>query len=236
MALMPDVFAIEMEGAGAATVVRRLQSEGRAIGFFMIRGISDAPRTPSATGADEARGTQERDAWKIYAASAAASLFESLLRRPGAPPGLAREGDRSVAPRQGSSHRPDGAAAEASDVLRRQASLSTTDLAIEALRIARSVNHTAREWLAEELADHPYNGRYDNLPPYRTINIHVSKDPKQMLIQTWGNLERALVVAAGYFRNDQSIYPDSLREAERVMSPAPQKFLSYIDNGDDEIS
>jgi nucleoside phosphorylase len=81
---LPDIFAVEMEAAGATITIDRLRNEGRAIGFFMVRGISDAPRAPGVD-ADAPRETKERDDWKPYAAAAAAAFLEALLSLPGAP-------------------------------------------------------------------------------------------------------------------------------------------------------
>lgn len=90
---MPDLYAIEMEGAGAATAIETLTS-GPRIGFLMIRGISDVPRAAGAAPSleNELRGTTERDSWKRYAAAAAAAVIEELLSRPGTPPPIAAVG------------------------------------------------------------------------------------------------------------------------------------------------
>jgi hypothetical protein len=41
--------------------------QAKALGFMMVRGISDMPGTTGS-------GTQERDAWKAYASALAASF------------------------------------------------------------------------------------------------------------------------------------------------------------------
>lgn len=88
-AKLPDLYAVEMEGAGAGTAVEHARTE-RLVGFFMIRGISDVPRDGAEQG-EQPRGTAQRDAWKRYAAAAAAAFLEHLLTRPGAPPPLDEE-------------------------------------------------------------------------------------------------------------------------------------------------
>lgn len=81
---LPELYAIEMEGAGVGTAVRNLALELQ-IGFLMIRGISDVPR--SALSGDELRGTGQRDSWKPYASAAAAAVTQQLLSSLGVPIG-----------------------------------------------------------------------------------------------------------------------------------------------------
>ena len=84
----PKLQAVEMEGVGAATAIEQAQSSGATVGFLMIRGVSDIPR--SKTGV-EARGTEERDSWKVYAANTAAAFTVSFIanRLPVSPSGSA---------------------------------------------------------------------------------------------------------------------------------------------------
>src|SRR5207247_9670933 len=71
---IPELHAVEMEGSGAGSVIR-LEQSTRAVGFLMIRGISDEPGTATApSGSSEQRGQ-----WKKYAVSAAAAFTEALL-------------------------------------------------------------------------------------------------------------------------------------------------------------
>lgn len=234
---LPDIYAIEMEGTGAATVVNRLQAEGMAVSFFMIRGISDTPRQ-SGEPTDGPRGREERDSWKPYAAAAAAALFEQLLRRPGAPlPRKGSNGPRTSAPQGIDQPSP---AMAASNILHRQSSLSTTALTIEALRIAQSVQHEAKIWLAEELKEHAYKGREDLLPPYRKIRSYASRISRPALIQYWGNLEQALIRSPEYFLETELIYPDSISEAERTIGELKPlagqivPFLTFDPKGDED--
>ncbi|WP_028067179.1 TIR domain-containing protein [Solirubrobacter soli] len=79
----PKLIAVEMESAGAGLAVRDAVAGGRAVGFAMIRGISDVPRPPAPNA--EARGpisqqTRERDTWKAYAADAAATFATAMVR------------------------------------------------------------------------------------------------------------------------------------------------------------
>ncbi len=67
----PKLQAVEMEGAGACATIEEAAATGLAVGFLMIRGISDMPRPDTRT---EVRGTAERNAWKNYAAEAAAAF------------------------------------------------------------------------------------------------------------------------------------------------------------------
>jgi nucleoside phosphorylase len=87
----PKLQAIEMEGAGAASAIQAAREEARVVGFLMIRGISDMPRsgaakvsrvTKKATGPSEGANEQskQRDLWKDYAADTAASVAIQLLR------------------------------------------------------------------------------------------------------------------------------------------------------------
>lgn len=68
----PKLLAVEMEGAGAAIAIETALAKGRQVGFAMVRAISDMPGTGV--------GTAERDAWKPYAAEAAARFLIALLR------------------------------------------------------------------------------------------------------------------------------------------------------------
>ncbi|CAG0935554.1 hypothetical protein TFLX_04395 [Thermoflexales bacterium] len=72
----PKLSAVEMEGAGVGAAIEQAQSYGSSIGFLMIRGISDLPRSLATT---EQRGTQERDSWKDYAAATAAAFTISFV-------------------------------------------------------------------------------------------------------------------------------------------------------------
>ncbi len=78
----PDLQAVEMEAAGAATAIRNAQQEGRAVGFMMVRGVSDMPSDGSdASGS----GTQERDDWKPFASTVAAHFVISWIASPAWP-------------------------------------------------------------------------------------------------------------------------------------------------------
>jgi nucleoside phosphorylase len=72
----PKLLAVEMEGAGAASAIEQARSRGLLIRFLMIRGISDMP---TANTGNLNRGTRERDAWKTYAANAAAAFTLSFI-------------------------------------------------------------------------------------------------------------------------------------------------------------
>ncbi len=74
----PKLIAVEMEGAGAGNAIEHSQALGRPVSYMMIRGISDLPRSSGAE-EDGARGAEERDAWKAYAADTAASFVISLI-------------------------------------------------------------------------------------------------------------------------------------------------------------
>lgn len=67
----PKIKAVEMEGAGVGLAIEHAHAKGVKIGFMMIRGISDLPRSQE----DEVDGgSEERDKWKRYAAETAASF------------------------------------------------------------------------------------------------------------------------------------------------------------------
>ncbi len=72
----PKLHAIEMEGAGAGLAIEQAKAHGQAVGFLMIRGLSDMPRPPAE---GETQGTEERDAWKLCAAEAAAAFTIALI-------------------------------------------------------------------------------------------------------------------------------------------------------------
>lgn len=79
----PKTKAVEMEGAGVAAAINQARDAGKVIGFLMIRGISDIPRSPQAISSPHPsegnRGTQERDNWKPYAAEVAAAVTVGLI-------------------------------------------------------------------------------------------------------------------------------------------------------------
>ena len=78
----PQIIAVEMEGAGAAKAIHTAQSSGAVVGFGMIRGISDLPRTGVVEADKSNRLSQahQRDRWKRFAARAAARFACSLIR------------------------------------------------------------------------------------------------------------------------------------------------------------
>lgn len=72
-AISGGVDAVEMEGTGAGNAIERLRSSSnRAIGFLMIRGISDEPDNTE-------RGSAAREIWRSYAAEAAAAFAYALI-------------------------------------------------------------------------------------------------------------------------------------------------------------
>jgi nucleoside phosphorylase len=72
----PEIQAVEMEAAGAGAAIQNAHEEGRAVGFMMVRGISDMPTDGSSpTGS----GTNERDGWKPYACAIAAHFITSWI-------------------------------------------------------------------------------------------------------------------------------------------------------------
>lgn len=77
----PKIIAVEMEGAGSAAAIKSIVEEGRAIGFTMIRGISDLPKGANpTTESTHPTQTDERDAWKQYASESAACFATHLIR------------------------------------------------------------------------------------------------------------------------------------------------------------
>lgn len=94
LAARPELLAVEMEAAGACAAIQQAYEEGRAVGFIMVRGISDMPkghvsfikepvkaisswlqRTASSAGA----GTKYRDNWKLYASAISAHFIVSWI-------------------------------------------------------------------------------------------------------------------------------------------------------------
>ena len=67
----PKLKAVEKEGAGVEAAIQQIQAAGKAVGFMMIRGISDLPRLSNN---DPTAGAVESDRWKPYAAKAAAAF------------------------------------------------------------------------------------------------------------------------------------------------------------------
>jgi nucleoside phosphorylase len=81
LAAFPRLMAIEMEGAGAAAAIQDVREAGKTVGFAMIRGISDMPRTAeSSSDIPLAEQTKERDTWKQFASEAAAAFAVHLIR------------------------------------------------------------------------------------------------------------------------------------------------------------
>ena len=79
----PNVLAIEMEGAGAATAVQDVRDMQRGAIFGMIRGISDLPHHGGGgVGGQHGKSAQSetRDSWKIPASTAAAAAAIQLIR------------------------------------------------------------------------------------------------------------------------------------------------------------
>ena len=79
-----EIHAVEMEGSGLGSAVHFEQSRG-ALGFLMVRGISDEPHTSTALptpviAPEVPGGTLQRETWKNYASHAAAAFVESLLQ------------------------------------------------------------------------------------------------------------------------------------------------------------
>jgi nucleoside phosphorylase len=69
----PEIHAVEMEGVGAGASARLAQSE-RAVGFLMIRGISDEPGSVGV-------GKEQRSQWKKYAVATAAAFTRTLIEQ-----------------------------------------------------------------------------------------------------------------------------------------------------------
>jgi nucleoside phosphorylase/tetratricopeptide (TPR) repeat protein/transcription elongation GreA/GreB family factor len=73
----PRLLAVEMEGAGAAAAIETAKGAKQNVGFLMVRGISDMPKTgedalPTAVPAEGNK--LERDKWKKSAATTAANF------------------------------------------------------------------------------------------------------------------------------------------------------------------
>ena len=79
----PELVAVEMEGIGAAEVIKDARERGHVVNFGMVRGVSDKPngRRAKQTGRPGSGGTRERDRWKVAAADAAAALTVQMIRR-----------------------------------------------------------------------------------------------------------------------------------------------------------
>jgi nucleoside phosphorylase len=69
----PEIHAVEMEGVGAGASARLAQAE-RAVGFLMIRGISDEPGVGGV-------GKEQRSQWKRYAVASAAAFTQTLIEQ-----------------------------------------------------------------------------------------------------------------------------------------------------------
>lgn len=77
----PKLQAVEMEGAGACAAIKNAQDKGRRVGFLMIRGISDMPpELNAASESEEESQTSERDSWKVYASTSAATFAIEFVR------------------------------------------------------------------------------------------------------------------------------------------------------------
>ncbi|MEW5849138.1 MAG: hypothetical protein AB2A00_09995 [Myxococcota bacterium] len=83
----PKLRAVEMEGAGAAAAIESVTSSGTAIGFIMVRGVSDVPRHVPwnvrvrnwFAGVSAAPQTVQRDEWKQHACATAAAFAVALI-------------------------------------------------------------------------------------------------------------------------------------------------------------
>lgn len=84
LASWPKLIAVEMEGAGAVSTINEAVSGGGMVGFLMIRGISDMPKTGTSEQSapvTASGNTGERDTWKKYAAAVAASFTVHWMKR-----------------------------------------------------------------------------------------------------------------------------------------------------------
>lgn len=80
----PRLVAVEMEGAGAAHAIQKITEAGNAVGFVMIRGISDMPQDTSRSASGEQHrpsdtSLAERDDWTPFAAAAAAAFAVGFI-------------------------------------------------------------------------------------------------------------------------------------------------------------
>lgn len=82
----PDIHAVEMEAAGACFAIKQAHAEGRAVGFAMVRGISDLPRSErlldrvlALLGSPPPSQSNQRDAWKVYASEVAGHFVVSWI-------------------------------------------------------------------------------------------------------------------------------------------------------------
>lgn len=96
----PKLQAVEMEGGGALATIMEVNSEGRSVGFIMIRGISDMPpiEAQDANAQTPEQQSKERDTWKHIAAESAAAFTIHFIRKgwPQAP----AEADTNEQPKQ----------------------------------------------------------------------------------------------------------------------------------------
>ena len=77
----PKIQAVEMEGVGVGEAIEHARMKGHDIGFMMIRGISDLPRTPNdELESDIQRGSEERDNWKLFASAGAAAFTFTMIQ------------------------------------------------------------------------------------------------------------------------------------------------------------
>lgn len=80
----PKLLAVEMEGAGAAAAIEAMRAAKQNVGFLMVRGISDMPKTEKD---DQSQSFHmegykaERDKWKRYAATTAANFTVHWISR-----------------------------------------------------------------------------------------------------------------------------------------------------------
>jgi nucleoside phosphorylase/transcription elongation GreA/GreB family factor/predicted negative regulator of RcsB-dependent stress response len=71
------LLAVEMEGAGAASAIEAAHAARKSVGFMMVRGISDMPKSgsdPQVSAESDEGNKAERDLWKRYAAAVAANF------------------------------------------------------------------------------------------------------------------------------------------------------------------
>lgn len=73
LAYLPTIKAVEMEGAGIPSAIKQADATARTVGFAVIRGISDIPRSVNE------RGTTDKSHWETYAASVAAAFTTGYI-------------------------------------------------------------------------------------------------------------------------------------------------------------
>lgn len=79
LAKVPELVGVEMEGAGVADAIENYKIKGNAVGYIMIRGVSDM--TNDYTSGSQGTSKRNRDVLKQYASELAAKFVVQMIKK-----------------------------------------------------------------------------------------------------------------------------------------------------------